>query len=582
MITSRAVLFGFIGGCFYLIAVVNALPPLFLALMWLTAGILVSCFGIALLSLYGLRASWKLEAGGVAQAAPRLLSPAARDDEGNEIAPRSEHPDAWGAPIGVALQIGNQGTFAKSDIVIEVHLRAVQPEPGVEFAPGSPQLGSARPGREGDVLVRRFLIEALPSRALLHTLLPLHDLERGRYRVALVRAVGSDVLGLFRPRKKIEPAADADGTIEAPRAGSGAKGSGAKGGAGVQGGEAQVIVGPRVVRLGPRHAGATAGSGGRGSGTTTAAGRSDEFGGTRPYVAGDDLRFVHWKSTARRGEMVVREWERAALRRSLVLWDGSASSEFPHFPHRLAAPAGRRPTRPSRPREGRLLLLEQVLVLWGRARAGRQDEAGQAWRQGVEWSLDVALSLAHALAHSGEPCTLCRLDASPARAEVSRTAQATRAAELLADARAERSSPLHEALRLVAGRAGAGDLNGRAFIVALAFSPSLLSTARRLRQATVVLIDISRLDRERQGRAHQAAWRPWRQALAEGEASLREAGVRVLRLPLEAEAGEPGDVDGWTRDALRALLDERGSEQASERAQAGAQASASTAAARAG
>lgn len=198
------------------------------------------------------------------------------------------------------------------------------------------------------------------------------------------------------------------------------------------------------------------------------------------------------------------------------------------------------------------------------ARLLREGEAGEAWRRGVEWSLEVALSLANSLAQSGEPCTLWRLDTSPARAEVANVASLARGAELLADAQAARTSPLHEALRVAAGQGASRELSGRAFIVALAPSASLLAGARRLRGATVVLIDISRLDSERGARARALVWRGWREALDEGEAQLRDAGLRVLRLPPQAPGARKGeepdamDVDAWTRAALLALLDERG------------------------
>lgn len=562
MVTSRALLFGFIGGCFYLIAVVNALPPLFLALMWLTAGIVVSCFGLALLSLYGLSAGWKLEAKGVAQAAPKLAPAVERDDDGNVISlggppERAQPPEesaSSDAAVGLTLEVGNAGTFGKSDIVIEVHLRALDPE--LSTGPDAEGVGNARrrtgrrAGVQGPTIVRRFLIEALPSRARLLTFLPLHDLERGRYSVALVRAVGSDVLGLFRPRKNI-PSAQAQARAASSRGGRSLGRRGEKRGEEVESVSETVaepiVVGPRLVRVGHRSASSALGLGGRGGGMAALAARSDEFGGTRPYVAGDDLRFVHWKSTARRGEMVVREWERAVLHRSLVLWDGAA---FPVAPEVAAAADASTSTSTflSSPASGARLL--------------REGEAGESWRRGVEWSLEIALSLANALAQNGEPCTLWRLDASPSRAEVPNAASLARAAELLADARASRLAPLPEALRTVAGQGGARELSGRAFIVALAPSTSLLAGARRLRGATVVLIDISRLDTARGNRARASAWRGWREALDQGEAQLREAGLRVLRLPLEAaSAGERGDemdVDAWTRDALRALLDERG------------------------
>lgn len=43
----------------------------------------------------------------------------------------------------------------------------------------------------------------------------------------------------------------------------------------------------------------------------------DEYAGSRPYVSGDEPRTVHWRSTARSGALVVREFERTAQRQ---LW----------------------------------------------------------------------------------------------------------------------------------------------------------------------------------------------------------------------------------------------------------------------
>ncbi|HSU17811.1 DUF58 domain-containing protein [Longimicrobium sp.] len=48
-----------------------------------------------------------------------------------------------------------------------------------------------------------------------------------------------------------------------------------------------------------------------------AAGARGEYRGLRPYRAGDDPRDVHWRTTARRGEPVIREYERD---RSRALW----------------------------------------------------------------------------------------------------------------------------------------------------------------------------------------------------------------------------------------------------------------------
>ncbi|MET0826020.1 MAG: DUF58 domain-containing protein [Acidimicrobiales bacterium] len=47
----------------------------------------------------------------------------------------------------------------------------------------------------------------------------------------------------------------------------------------------------------------------------------DEFHSLRPYVIGDDLRRVHWASTARRDELTVRQDERHQQGRTTVLLD---------------------------------------------------------------------------------------------------------------------------------------------------------------------------------------------------------------------------------------------------------------------
>jgi uncharacterized protein (DUF58 family) len=47
----------------------------------------------------------------------------------------------------------------------------------------------------------------------------------------------------------------------------------------------------------------------------------DEFHSMRPYVIGDDLRRVHWPTTARRDELTVRQDERHQQGRTTVLLD---------------------------------------------------------------------------------------------------------------------------------------------------------------------------------------------------------------------------------------------------------------------
>jgi uncharacterized protein (DUF58 family) len=49
--------------------------------------------------------------------------------------------------------------------------------------------------------------------------------------------------------------------------------------------------------------------------------RGDEFSGLREYRRGDDRRHIHWKSVARMGELVVKEFAQEAPRRHAVVLD---------------------------------------------------------------------------------------------------------------------------------------------------------------------------------------------------------------------------------------------------------------------
>jgi len=53
--------------------------------------------------------------------------------------------------------------------------------------------------------------------------------------------------------------------------------------------------------------------------------RGDEFHTMRAYVVGDDLRYVHWPSTAHRGELMVRQHELPWQARAVVYLDNRTS-----------------------------------------------------------------------------------------------------------------------------------------------------------------------------------------------------------------------------------------------------------------
>ena len=378
MITQRAVIIGLVGGCFYLITIVNSLPPYFYVLTWLAASVLVSCFGLALLSLQGLDCKWRVER----KSASETLG------EGDEI--------AVGPVIGI--EMSNVGTLNKTSLVLEVRLRRDGERHGERRAHRK-----APPG-----IVRRFVVESLPARGHLSSELVILELKRGRYSIREVRVVGSDVLGLFRAFKRVRLPRDMaeDKSVAArsellaaarrtrARVDSSLATTTARA---YQQNEAKIVapredesddraalllIGPATVGFGRSATGISREAAGGDSASSDLTGRGDELRGTRPYVAGDDLRSVHWKSTARLGELVVREFDRTSRAESVVIWDGGAP-----------VPAVARKARQR---------ARQTTV---RQRAARAPE--------IEQGLRVAASLCRALVESGKPCALLRLDSDP-------------------------------------------------------------------------------------------------------------------------------------------------------------------------
>ncbi len=87
----------------------------------------------------------------------------------------------------------------------------------------------------------------------------------------------------------------------------------------------RLIVVPRIVRLHGVPGGSGLGSGDDGS-VRLAAGQGEDDAIVRPYRQGDDLRKVHWRSTAKRDEMMVRVEERPWRGGTTVLLDHRAAA----------------------------------------------------------------------------------------------------------------------------------------------------------------------------------------------------------------------------------------------------------------
>lgn len=72
---------------------------------------------------------------------------------------------------------------------------------------------------------------------------------------------------------------------------------------------------------------------------TATATMDEEFAALRDYVAGDDIRRIHWASTARRGAPVVRHFEQPWLRRVTVLVDRCTDGDPDAFERVVSAAA---------------------------------------------------------------------------------------------------------------------------------------------------------------------------------------------------------------------------------------------------
>ena len=199
---------------------------------------------------------------------------------GHASGPNANEIDAreMAVPV-VEATLRNRGSLNKTGILIELYLRDL--------------------GRESEAKLV-YLLEAVPAGKTLDIALPLRELPRGNYKLERARLVGSDVLGLFRARRNLQWPEET----------------------------AEITVAPALL---PVAAFAPSGRGGRarrGTSRRARPGVGDELRGTRPYVAGDDMRQIHWKSTARTGALVMREWEQVGSAATMVIWDGARDSQW--------------------------------------------------------------------------------------------------------------------------------------------------------------------------------------------------------------------------------------------------------------
>src|SRR5690606_29326237 len=90
-------------------------------------------------------------------------------------------------------------------------------------------------------------------------------------------------------------------------------------------GEGQLVVLPRIEALGPDRV-RGGGLGREGQVPHMVALHGEDDVSIRAYRDGDDLRRVHWPTTAHRGELMVRQEDRPARRRAVLLLDPRAGA----------------------------------------------------------------------------------------------------------------------------------------------------------------------------------------------------------------------------------------------------------------
>jgi uncharacterized protein (DUF58 family) len=142
----------------------------------------------------------------------------------------------------------------------------------------------------------RAVLGSLPPRARQTISFQLVPRSRGRYRIGPLSAAVSDPFDLARRQ------------VELP-------------------GRQELIVFPEVEDLEITPASPPTGSAGESS-TRQLYRSGDEFYTMRAYEIGDDLRRIHWPSTARSGELMIRQDE-AARRATAVLFLDTRDSAFP-------------------------------------------------------------------------------------------------------------------------------------------------------------------------------------------------------------------------------------------------------------
>lgn len=178
-----------------------------------------------------------------------------------------------------------------SDVVLEVHAHGRIPAGGLLLEDGVPYTLGGRP---------RFVVERLRRRGTARLGYRVHPIMRGVHQLGPLRARITDPFGLAEFERELA-------------------------------GRSRVVVVPRTVPLSGLPGGSGTGIGDTGS-VRLRSGQGDDDAVVRQYRQGDDLRRVHWRSTARRDELMVRVEERPWHGGTTVLLDRRLDVHRGHGP----------------------------------------------------------------------------------------------------------------------------------------------------------------------------------------------------------------------------------------------------------
>jgi uncharacterized protein (DUF58 family) len=166
-----------------------------------------------------------------------------------------------------------------------------------------------------------------------------------------------------------------------------------------------------------------------GNDTARQLGRRGEFFGLRVYRDGDDRRDIHWRSTARTGRALVREYEDESQKRALILLDNA-------LPARAEARDKRRPGKSSA--QDAAQNAKSTGATAGAAGAAASDPSEQGDpAASMERAISAAASMATAYLNKGYAVELvargCRVPPGTGPTQVTRMLEALALLEIVTD-----------------------------------------------------------------------------------------------------------------------------------------------------